>query len=110
MDPLSTTMERPKVDLNRILVIGAGELGMALLRPLAPRVQAAGFSLSVLVSPRTANPSPGKSSRKLEELRSLGVNVIGFDLGGDERMLTELFHHFRTVVNCSGFVTERAPS
>jgi len=100
-------MEGTKVDLKEILVVGAGELGMALLWSLAPKVQAAGGSVSVLVSPKTANPPPGPHATKLQQLRSLGVKVVGFNLGAEEGSLAALFQHFPTVVNCSGFVAGR---
>lgn len=100
-------MESTNVDPKEILVIGAGELGMALLHSLGPKIQAAGSSLSVLVSPQTAATPPSKSTARLKELRSLGVEVIGFDLSASEQELTNLFRRFRTVINCSGFVAGR---
>jgi hypothetical protein len=97
-------MEETKVDLKEMVILGAGELGMAVVRALGPKVQAAGQRLSVLVSPRTAGNTSGRSASLLEELHRLGVEVIGFDLGADENTLTNFFKRFRTVVNCSGFV------
>jgi hypothetical protein len=94
-------LENARVDLNDVVVLGAGELGMAVVRALAPKVRAAGQQLTVSVSPRTANDP---SSATHTELRKLDANVVGFDLGADEHALTEFFTRFRTVVNCSGFV------
>lgn len=34
----------------------------------------------------------------------MGVEVIGFDLADDAAALQALFEHYRTVVNCTGFV------
>jgi len=87
-----------------ILVLGAGQLGMAVLRALAPRAGAAQRSVSVLVSPGTvANPS-GDDARHLAELQEMGVEVIGFDLASDETTLQTLFQNYETVLNCTGFV------
>jgi hypothetical protein len=97
-------MNNTKVDVRDILVLGAGELGMAVLRALAPKVRAAGQAVSVLVSPRTAHHPSGQNAANLAELRALGVEVLGFDLGADEASLADFFRRFRTVVNCSGFV------
>jgi Dinucleotide-utilizing enzymes involved in molybdopterin and thiamine biosynthesis family 2 len=97
-------METAKVDLKDILVIGAGELGMAVLSALAPRIRAAGQRLTVVVSHRTATNPTGRNASTLEKLRELGVEVVGFDLSADEGALTGLFKPYRTVVNCSGFV------
>ncbi|HEY8518075.1 MAG TPA: aromatic alcohol reductase [Candidatus Binatia bacterium] len=93
-----------KVDLRDILVLGAGQLGMAVLRALAPRVRAARKPITVVVSPRTSNGASEQDAEHLAELRALGVEIIGFDLSADEAALTTLFRRFRTVVNCTGFV------
>src|SRR5690606_27667506 len=91
-------------DLRDILVLGAGQLGMAVLRALAPRVRAARKPITVVVSPRTSNGASEQDAEHLAELRALGVEIIGFDLSADEAALTTLFRRFRTVVNCTGFV------
>ncbi|MBX6318658.1 aromatic alcohol reductase [Pigmentiphaga sp.] len=90
-----------KVDLRDILVLGAGQLGMAVIRALAPHVQAARERLTVLVSPQTVNSADDPT---LAALRKLGVDVVGQDLVADEQTLTSVFKRFRTVVNCTGFV------
>ncbi|RKO74743.1 aromatic alcohol reductase [Pectobacterium parmentieri] len=90
--------------LKDILVLGAGQLGMAVLRALAPRARALPLSVTVLVSPDTVNGPSDQGMATLTELRALGVDVIGFDLASDEYALTELFKHYKTVLNCSGFV------
>lgn len=97
-------METGKVDRKDVLVMGAGELGMAVVRALAPKIFAAQESLTVMVSARTVAESSGRNAAKLAELQALGVKVVGFDLGADEDALTGLFKRYRTIVNCSGFV------
>ncbi|MGK2285608.1 aromatic alcohol reductase [Pedomonas sp. V897] len=98
------TTENGKVDLRDMLVLGAGQLGMAVLRALAPRVRAAGQPLAALVSPQMVQSPTAQDKANLEELRALGVEVIGFDLGADEDALAALFSRYRTVLNCTGFV------
>lgn len=97
-------MENGKVDLDDILVLGAGQLGMAVLRALAPKVRAAGQPLAALVSPQMVRSPTEQDKVNLEELRALGVEVTGFDLSSDEDALAELFSRYRTVLNCTGFV------
>lgn len=97
-------MNDRKVDLEDILVLGAGQLGMAVLRALAPRLRAANQPLTVLVAPQTLDAPLEQDEAKLAELAALGVKVMGFDLGSEEDVLTELFGRYRTVVNCTGFV------
>ncbi|MFN3311925.1 MAG: aromatic alcohol reductase [Hyphomonas sp.] len=97
-------MTETKVDLTDIMVLGAGQLGMAVLRALAPRLRAADAPLTVLVAPQMLDTPSGQDAANLAELRRFGAKVVGFDLGTDGQDLTDLFRNFRTVVNCTGFV------
>ncbi|MCU1793802.1 aromatic alcohol reductase [Pectobacterium polaris] len=90
--------------LKDILVLGAGQLGMAVLRALAPRARTSALSVTALVSPDTVNDPLVQDRAKLAELRALGIDVMGFDLASDEHALTALFKNYKTVLNCSGFV------
>lgn len=87
-----------------LLVLGAGQLGMAVLRALAPRAAELRQSLTVVVSPQTVSSSRPGDIDNLGVLQSLGVEVIGFDLAGDTAELQALFERYRTVINCTGFV------
>lgn len=97
-------MRNLDVDLKNMLVLGAGQLGMAVLRALAPRMQAAGAPLTVLVAPQMLEASSEQDGANLAELERLGVQIVGADLSSDEEALTETFSAFNTVVNCTGFV------
>lgn len=88
-----------------ILVLGAGELGMAVLRHLAPRCQALARPLAVLVSSRSPQAPDAAHARKQAALAALGVQVLPFDLLGDsDAGLVALLRPFDTVLNCTGFV------
>ncbi len=89
-----------------ILVLGAGELGMAVLRGLTDRVGGRpDVRLSVLLRPSTlASRDPAKR-RDLAALRALGVRLVGGDLAEDSAAaLSARFGEFHTVVSCTGFV------
>lgn len=97
-------MSDNKSNRRDLLVLGAGQLGMAVLRALAPRAAERGLSVTVIVSPQTvAGDQPGDSETRAA-LKALGVEVIGFDLAGDAAALQALFARYRTVINCTGFV------
>ncbi|CAB3881955.1 aromatic alcohol reductase [Achromobacter deleyi] len=89
-----------------ILVLGAGQLGMAMLRALAPRARQAGdVSLSVLLRPSSAASDDPARQQDLAELRALGVDIVHGDLA--EQSAAELaatFGRFHTVISCTGFV------
>lgn len=100
MSPHSNELPR-----GATLVLGAGELGMAVLRHLAPRCQALARPLAVLVSPRSLQAPDPAQARTQAQLRAMGVRVLPFDLlEGSGAELTALLRPFDTVVNCTGFV------
>ncbi|WP_295471041.1 aromatic alcohol reductase [uncultured Pseudomonas sp.] len=92
-----------------ILVLGAGELGLPVLRNLA-RVarRVPGSTISVLLRDSTINTQePGKKS-EIDELRGLGIQMVAADLVNDLiDQLAEVFAHFDTVIGCAGMVAGR---
>lgn len=89
-----------------ILVLGAGELGMAVLRNLVRRVgKVPGVAISVLLRPSTiASTNPDKH-KDIESLRELGVDIVPGDLAAQSvAALADIFARFDTVVSCTGFV------
>ncbi|CAM3946343.1 aromatic alcohol reductase [Bordetella muralis] len=97
-------MNRSEPKRQRVLVLGAGQLGIAVLRALGPRAHSSQISVTALVSPNTVNHPSARDTETLAELRGLGIEVIGFDLAADEASLSTLFESYDTVLNCSGFV------
>lgn len=89
-----------------ILVLGAGELGLEVLRHLAKRaVSSGGIDLSVLLRPATVGSADPGKQRDLATIRSLGVQIVSGDLAADSPgELAALFQRFHTVVGCTGFV------
>jgi NmrA-like family len=95
---------------TQILVLGAGELGMAVLGNLAGcAAQFPGTTLTVLLRPSTiASPDPDKQS-DIAELRSLGVKFLPGDLvAASTTDLSDHFRRFHTVIGCTGFVAGRS--
>jgi len=89
-----------------ILVLGAGELGMAVSRSLARRAASSpGVSVAVLLRPSTLQSSDTAKQKDLAELRSLSIELVPGDLAGQsEASLAALFRRFDTVISCTGFV------
>lgn len=88
-----------------ILVLGAGELGMAVLRQLARlAVVSAGTRVTVLLRASTLASSEPEKKKDIDELRSLGIELLAGDLSsGSVAELCALFTGFDTVVSCIGF-------
>ena len=90
---------------SHTLVLGAGELGMAMLRHLAPLQQAAGLPLAVLVTPGSLTAPTPRQIHDHAALRALGVQFEPFDLvKRSHEDLVALLRRFDTVINCTGFV------
>src|SRR5690606_1317152 len=93
------------VDIEHMLVLGAGQLGMAVLRKLAPRRQNAKTPLTVLISPQSLNSPSALDTQSTAELLDLGVELLPFDLSAcTTEDLIEVFKQFHTVISCTGFV------
>lgn len=94
---------------NSILVLGAGELGMAMLRALAQYGERqANLSIAVLLRPSTILSKAPEKSRDVAELRRLGIELVEGDLAEQsDGELATIFARFETVVSCTGFVGGR---
>ncbi|OYO28006.1 aromatic alcohol reductase [Janthinobacterium sp. PC23-8] len=86
-----------------ILVLGAGELGLAVLRQLAPRVKPG--TVTVLVSPQSLHEPSAAQQQTADELNAMNVRMVAFDLAAaTEEALSAQLRQFHTVINCTGFV------
>lgn len=99
-------MKTEKISKYTVLILGAGELGIQVLRAMSNKAQEhTDVKLSVLLRSKAAHAVSGSRKARLDELRKLGIAVVKGDLqenSADE--LSELFAAFDAVINCSGFV------
>ncbi|MDQ0345803.1 aromatic alcohol reductase [Ancylobacter vacuolatus] len=98
-DAVSTVKSR------NILVLGAGELGMPVLRNLARRAKDIdGAKISVLLrASAVASDAPAKQ-RDISEIREAGIEIVVGDLVNssiDE--LASVFSRYDTVIGCAGY-------
>ncbi len=90
---------------ENILVLGAGELGMAVLRELAARPEA---RVTVMLRPSAIDNTPAHKRQTLEELDTLGIEVLPGDAVNDStEQLAAQFSGFDTLISCLGFVAGR---
>ncbi|TRX94817.1 hypothetical protein FHL15_004278 [Xylaria flabelliformis] len=90
---------------QRILVVGAGELGTAMLEGLVRHPALASTpSITVLLRSSTINSVDADKRRANEYLRSLGASLTTGDIIFDsEEHLASIFADYDTVIVCSGF-------
>ncbi|MBR8221086.1 aromatic alcohol reductase [Burkholderia ambifaria] len=98
-----------QTDLNatsqNILVLGAGELGLPVLRNLARRAKdIAGAKISVLLRASAVESSAPAKRHDIAEIRDLGIEIVVGDLvksSIDE--LSVVFARYDTVIGCAGY-------
>ena len=96
--------------VDAILVLGAGELGMAVLRALPSHaaVTSGAASVSALLRPSAIQSADAGKQADVAELRSLGIEIVPGDLVSmSVADLAELFARYGTVVSCIGFAAGR---
>lgn len=98
-------MPNTKSKYNSTLVIGAGELGIAMLRALSEQRRSTDGSLNVLLRP-VATGEAGRAQDQLAAmLRNMDVEIVRADLATEtEAGLAAIFASFSTVICCTGFV------
>lgn len=100
---MNTTVSQTKS--RNILVLGAGELGMPVLRNLALRAKTIeGARISVLLRASAVQSDVPAKQRDITEIRDLGIEIVEGDLvksSVDE--LASLFSNYDTVIGCTGY-------
>jgi len=103
--PLTKNLADPDAMSKKILVLGAGELGMPVLRSLAQRAKDVdGVNISVLLRASAAASNVPDKQRDVAEIRDLGIDIIIGDLvksSIDE--LAAVFGQYDTVIGCAGY-------
>ncbi|MGP4693997.1 aromatic alcohol reductase [Agrobacterium cavarae] len=93
------------VKSRNILVLGAGELGMPVLRNLARRAEGIdGANISVLLRPSAIDSDVPAKQRDVAEVRDLGIEIVIGDLVKSSiDGLATLFSRYDTVIGCTGY-------
>ena len=99
-DAVSTVKSR------KILVLGAGELGMPVLRNLARRAKhIEGAKISVLLRASAVGSDAPAKQRDIAEIRDLGIEIVVGDLVNSSiEQLATVFSRYDTVIGCAGYV------
>jgi hypothetical protein len=93
------------VKSRNILVLGAGELGMPVLRNLARRAKTIeGAKISVLLRRSAVESDAPAKRRDIDEIRHLGIEIVVGDLVNSSiGELASLFSRYDTVIGCAGY-------
>ncbi|WBA44239.1 aromatic alcohol reductase [Hymenobacter canadensis] len=93
------------VTSRNILVLGAGELGLPVLRNLARRAKdVTGAKISVLLRGSAVESEEPVKQRPIAEIRDLGIEIVLGDLVQSSiEELATLFARYDTVLGCVGY-------
>ncbi|KAB7771151.1 aromatic alcohol reductase [Xanthomonas maliensis] len=95
----------PNATSQHILVLGAGELGLPVLRNLARRAKGVGGAqISVLLRASAVESNAPDKQQDIAEIRNLGIEIVLGDLvksSIDE--LAVVFARYDTVIGCAGY-------
>jgi len=90
-----------------ILVLGAGELGMPILRELS-KPHWGRSDITVLLRPATITTSNPDKQAEVTEIRNLGIHLLPGDLvASSVSELAKLMTGITTAIGCTGFVAGR---
>jgi len=89
---------------NHVLVLGAGELGTAVLTGLS-KFSPPGTQISVLLRPSTLSTKSSEKLKELAHLRSLNVAFLAGDISSSISSLAELFKPFDLIICCLGYAS-----
>lgn len=100
---MTTTVSNVKS--RNVLVLGAGELGMPVLRNLARRAEGIdGAKISVLLRASAVESDVPAKQRDVAEIRNLGIDIVIGDLVKSSiGELATLFSQYDTVIGCTGY-------
>lgn len=87
-----------------ILVLGAGELGMPVIRNLVRRSKDLPHTkITVLLRQSTIDSTDIEKKRNIDELKELKVELLAGDLTSPSSELVQIFKEFDAVVSCTGY-------
>lgn len=107
--PVSSHTSSTSASSRSILVLGAGELGMPVIRSLA-RLAAdhPGTQISVMLRAASIESALPEKQQVVDEIRSLGVSIVAGDLVTETvDALASTFAQFDTVIGCTGYAAGR---
>lgn len=104
---ISITVKMPK--MNKILVLGSGELGEAIIKALLdhPAFATGNRTVSLLARPSTLlYPSPPSKAELLQSFKQRGVFFEAGNLeGDDETHLASIFQKYHTIIYAGGLTS-----
>ncbi|MFS4429585.1 aromatic alcohol reductase [Chryseobacterium sp. S90] len=89
-----------------ILILGAGELGMLVIRNIAKKAKNyINVRVTVLLREATIHSEDENKKKNITEIKELGVELLAGDLSAPSLELIAIFKNYDAVVSCTGYGT-----
>ena len=88
-----------------VLILGAGELGLPVIRNMAQKAKKNNTTVTVLLRQETIDTKEVEKKRTIDELKTLDVTLLAADLSAPSSELVSIFRNFDAIVSCTGYGT-----
>lgn len=86
-----------------ILIVGAGELGLAVLEALSQYPNGGTSKLAILLRQDTVNSDAPTKKEQINKIRALGADIETGDFVNDPSALVPVFQKYDIVMQCAGY-------
>lgn len=94
-----------KMENKSVLILGAGELGLPVIRNMAQKAKNNNTTITVLLRQATIESEEVEKKRMIDELKALNVTLLSADLSAPSSELVSIFKNFDAIVSCTGYGT-----
>lgn len=88
-----------------VLILGAGELGLPVIRNMVQKAKNNNTSITVLLRQATIDTEDVEKKKTVDELKALDLTLLAADLSAPSSELVSIFKNFDAVVSCTGYGT-----
>lgn len=88
-----------------VLILGAGELGLPVIRNMAQKAKKNNTIITVLLRQETIDTNDVEKKRTVDELKTMDVTLLAADLSAPSSELVSIFKNFDAIVSCTGYGT-----
>lgn len=86
-----------------VLIVGAGELGLAVLEALSQNPNRGAAKIAVLLRPDTINSEAPAKKEQINKIRALGADIKTGDFVNNPAALVPVFRRYHVVMQCAGY-------
>ena len=94
-----------KMENKSVLILGAGELGLPVIRNIAKKAKNNNTRITVLLRQSTIDTEEVEKKKDVDELKAMEVTLLDADLTAPSSELVAIFKNYDAIVSCTGYGT-----